>query len=122
MYLLLKTLSYIFQLLPRKFSLAVGRSLGTIIYYFYPRRKSIAIKNLSIAFPDLDLNKKNSLLKSCYRHYGMVLVDFFRLPKVKKNKDKIIVKIPSESIDLFNNNQLFVFYNHLKKIAKLLQP
>ena len=46
----------------------------------------------------VNINEKISLLRSCYRHYGMVLVDFFRLPKVRRYKDKIIVNIPSESI------------------------
>ena len=31
----------------------------------------------------------------------MVLIDFLRLPKVKREKDKIIVNIPSDSIQLF---------------------
>ena len=34
----------------------------------------------------------------------MVLVDFFRLPKVKREKDKIIVQIPPQSIELFKRN------------------
>jgi len=100
MYYLLSLLSMIFQFLPRKFALALGRSLGLFIYYVYPHRKSIAMKNLEIAFPAYDKKKKMLLLKSCYRHYGMVLVDFFRLPKVKRKKDKIIVNIPSKSIEL----------------------
>ena len=35
---------------------------------------------------------------------GMVLVDFFRLPKVKKNNDKCIVHIPEQSLKFFNNS------------------
>ena len=103
MYFILAFLSTFFQFLPRKFALAVGRYLGSFIYYVYPRRKSIAMKNLGIAFPEFERKKQMSLLKSCYQHYGMVLVDFFRLPKVKREKDKIIVNIPAKSIELMKN-------------------
>ena len=104
MYLFLTILSYIFQLLPRKFALLIGRCLGTLIYYIYPLRKSIAMKNIDIAFPEYDKKKKRSILRSCYRHFGMVLVDFFRLPKVKREKDKIIVHVPDKSIKLMKSN------------------
>ena len=100
MYTFLKIISWNFQILPRKLALFFGRMLGSFFYYFIPLRKSIAMKNLEIAFPDWDYNKKKSLLHSCYRHYGMVLADFFRLPKVKRKQDKIIVNIPFESIEL----------------------
>ncbi len=103
MYFTLSLLSKFFQFIPIKFALAVGRYLGSFIYYVYPRRKSIAMKNLEIAFPDYDRKKKMAILKSCYQHYGMVLVDFFRLPKVKRGKDKIIVNIPAKSIELMKN-------------------
>ena len=103
MYFTLSFLSKFFQFLPRKLALALGRYLGSFIYYVYPRRKSIAMKNLEIAFPEYDRKKKMAILKSCYRHYGMVLVDFFRLPKVKREKDKIIVNIPVKSIELMKN-------------------
>ena len=103
MYFTLSLLSKFFQFIPRKFALAVGRYLGSFIYYVYPLRKSIAMKNLEIAFPENDRKKNISLLKSCYQHYGMVLVDFFRLPKVKREKDKIIVNIPEKSIELMKS-------------------
>ena len=100
MYILLKIVSFAFQILPRKLALFIGRTLGSFFYYFIPLRISIAMKNLEIAFPNWNLDKRKSLLHSSYRHYGMVLMDFLRLPKVKRKKDKTIVNIPNESIEL----------------------
>ena len=100
MYIFLQIISCAFQLFPRELALLVGRTLGSFFYYFVPLRKSIAIKNLEIAFPDWNLDKRKSLLHSSYRHYGMVLVDFFRLPQVKRKQDKTIVKISTGSIKL----------------------
>jgi KDO2-lipid IV(A) lauroyltransferase len=78
--------------------------LGIFIYYIYPLRKSIALSNLDIAFPNYSQKKKMSILKACYRHYGMVLIDFFRLPKVKREKDKMIVDVSSPSIEFMISN------------------
>ena len=47
-----------------------------------------------------DLVEKKTVLHACYCHYGMVLVDFFLLPKFKRRVDKHLVKIPNESLDL----------------------
>ena len=104
MYFIFSLLSKFFQFLPRKITLAIGRLLGTLIYIIYPLRKSIALKNLEIAFPEYDKEKKMGILKSCYRHYGMVLVDFFRLPKINRKKDKIVVDVSANSIDLLKCN------------------
>ena len=105
MYLLLKIISFKFQIMPRKMALYFGRLLGSIIYYVIPLRKSVALKNINIAFPNWNTVEKKSLLHSCYRHNGMILVDFFRLPKVKRKNNTAIVNIPSESIKLFKQNQ-----------------
>ena len=103
MYFIFSLLSKFFQCLPRKFALAMGRCLGIFIYYLYPIRKAIAQKNLEIAFPEYDKKKKLLILKACYKHFGMVLVDFFRLPKIKRKKDKIIVNITPKSIDIMTS-------------------
>ena len=105
MYIFLKFVSWEFQLFPRKWSLFFGRLLGSFFYYFIPLRKSVALKNISIAFPDQSKSANNQLVKNCYRHYGMILADFFRLPKVKRENDTAIVNIPPESIELFKQNQ-----------------
>lgn len=101
MTIFLKLLSWKLQFIPRNLALLFGRCLGSFIYYFFPLRKSYAIKNLETAFPDWTIEQRKALLKDCYRHYGMVFVDFFRLPKVKREKDTRIVTIPPDSIELF---------------------
>ena len=105
MYIFLKFVSWKFQLFPRKWSLFFGRMLGLLFYYIIPLRKSVALKNISIAFPDQTKRENNQLVKDCYCHFGMILADFFRLPKVKREKNTSIVNIPPESIKLFKQNQ-----------------
>ena len=104
MHNLLTILSIFFQLLPRRIALALGRGLGIFIYHVYPLRKSIALNNLELAFPHYKLEKKISILKACYKHYGMVVVDFFRLPIIKRKLNKEIVTIPKNNIEFMKNN------------------
>ena len=93
----------IFQFFPRKFILIIGKFIGSFFYFFIPFRKAIAMKNLTLAFPLWDINKKKLVLYNCYKHYGMVLVDFLCLPNLnKKNKNMFTISLKSKNI--FNNN------------------
>ena len=78
----------------------IGRLLGIFFYFFIPIRKSVASQNLDIAFPKWTQKRKNHTLFLCYQHYGMVLVDFLCLPKVKKNNKVNFVNIPKDSLEL----------------------
>ena len=98
MYFILTLISLFFQLIPRRISLAFGRLIGKIIYHIYPVRKSIALSNLNIAFPNYSLNEKKYIIKKCYKHFGMVFVDFFCLPKYKRKQNNYIVHLDKKNI------------------------
>ena len=104
MYYFLTILSVFFQFLPRKLVLTLGRTFGIFIYHLYPLRKSIALSNLEIAFPKYNHKKRILILKNCYKHFGMVFVDFFRLPIIKRTSNKMIVRIPKENIEFMKKN------------------
>ena len=105
MYSLLKIISIILQFLSRKLTLFFGWIIGTLFYYFIPLRKSIAMIKINIAFPNLDIKERKMLLLSCYRHYGIVLTDFFRLPKVIQQKEKSLINISEDTLELLNSNK-----------------
>lgn len=91
MYYTLILISVLFTLIPRKIALSIGRGLGFLIYTIKPIRKQIAQKNLTLCFPHLNNDQREKIIKNCYKHFGMVLVDFFRLRSLnKKNIDKIL--------------------------------
>ena len=104
MYFFLKLLSRLFEFIPRNVALFFGRKMGSLFYYFIPIRKSVAIVNINLAFPNLNATQKKKLLHSTYKHFGMVLFDFLRLNQYKRNKNINLVNIPSESIKLFREN------------------
>ena len=104
MYIFLTLTSLFFQIIPRGIALLIGRMMGSFFYLFVPIRKTIAIKNLDIAFPKWSINKKKSILHLCYCHYGMIFIDFLRLPRYKRKKNHILVNIPKSSYNLLKKH------------------
>ncbi len=102
MTIFLKLASWKFQLLPRRLSLFFGRILGLFFYYFIPLRKSVALKNVSMAFPENSPSENNDLIKQCFRHFGMVLTEFLRMPALNSENINKIVEIDDESRQLLN--------------------
>ena len=78
--------------------------MGSFFYYFIPIRKSVAIVNINLAFPNLTISQKKKILYSTYQHFGMVLIDFLRLNLYKRKNNTALVNIPPESIKLFKEN------------------
>ena len=97
-HIILTMLSVIFSTLPRSISLSIGRQIGTLLYFF-PFRKDVAKKNIAIAFKHLTHSDRKNILFNCYKHYGMVLVDF----------------LCQQSIKEYNLDDYFVFQNDAKK-------
>ncbi len=79
-----QTISMCFCLIPRRFCLSIGRQIGNIAYIL-SIRKQVVEKNISIAFKNLSCNQRKSILLNCYRHFGMVLIDFLRQKKINEN-------------------------------------
>ena len=97
MNILLNIISLKFRILPRSVALFIGRLLGLFIYYCVPIRKRIAVQNIKIAFPEFSPSEVNHLLRKTCKHYGMVLVDFLRMPKLNENNIHNFVRLDSES-------------------------
>ena len=86
-YLFLNLVSIFFICLPRLISIRLGSTLGLLMYYIYPKRKSVVIKNLNIAFPNKNSNQLEKLIINLYKHYAIIITDFLRQKKI--NLDKI---------------------------------
>ena len=104
-YVIVVLISIIFNIIPRVFSLLLGKFLGLIIYYIFPVRKKVAIKNIKDNFSNLDSTKYNNLLKNTYAHFGMVLSDFMRQNFLNKQKINDLVNINSKTLEILNKNK-----------------
>jgi len=101
-----------------RLTILFGKILGWFIWRFYPHKKEIALLNLDIAFKNLSNSDKEIIVKKCYIHFSIVLIDFIRARYLNKHKLNKILDFDSESLKLlkdfsnpnfFPSNLLFVF-------------
>ena len=82
--------AYVFQSLPLRFALGVGRSLGGVVYGFDKRRR-VAYANLKRAFPQSSARERKRWTKESFQHLGMTAVEILRFPKLKKEDTERLV-------------------------------
>ena len=114
MYYILRFIAILLRLIPRRIGLQFGRLLGAIFYYLIPVRKKIAQKNISLAFPNLTESETKILIKNCYKHFGLVLVDFLRMPALNKKNIKKVFSFDDDSIELLKtHNGAIIMTGHI---------
>jgi len=103
-YLIILSISFFLNILPRSISLSIGRILGIFIYYFIPIRKKIALINIKDNLPELTNAEQLFILKNTYKHFGMILIDFLRSKKLNKKNINNLVSIDEETRNILNKN------------------
>ncbi len=101
----LKLKSRLFSTLPRFLSLFLGRGLGLFLYFIVPLRKRVALINLKVAFPEKTNYERKQILKKCYMHFGMLVSEFLRLPKLNKSNISNIIKLDFNTKKILDNNR-----------------
>jgi len=76
-WLLLKVLG----LLPRRWALWAGYVVGALAYWFWPKLRPVGQRNLELAFPELDQQERDRILKAAFRNLGRLLGEFSQFPK-----------------------------------------
>jgi Kdo2-lipid IVA lauroyltransferase/acyltransferase len=72
-YLIARSLLTIFGWLPLGAALFVGSELGRGSYYFSGRLRRTGLRNLELAFPELDQKERRRLLRGCFENLGRLL-------------------------------------------------
>lgn len=72
-YLIARSLLTVFGWLPLRTALFVGARLGRCAYYFSSRLRRTGLRNLELAFPDLDQSERGRLLRGCFENLGRLL-------------------------------------------------
>ncbi len=89
---LLKSLASLLRIMPRNMSLAIGETLGGLVYRLGIRRE-VTLENLSMAFPEWKSSKVDETAFRCYRHFGALLAEFARLPLLKPDNISNLVEV-----------------------------
>jgi KDO2-lipid IV(A) lauroyltransferase len=121
----------IFFLLFKIIGLKLSSDLGEIIgKYFGPlfRKKTIAKKNILIAFPDLNEKSINEMIERMWKNIGRIFGEYIHINKfsVIDQKKKKIVFTNKNNIEILNkNNKPIVFFSghfaNFELMAKCLQ-
>jgi KDO2-lipid IV(A) lauroyltransferase len=117
----------IFKIIGLKLSSNFGEIIGK---YFGPlfRKKTIAKKNILIAFPDLNENSINEMIERMWKNIGRIFGEYIHINKfsVIDQKKKKIVFTNKNNIEILNkNNKPIVFFSghfaNFELMAKCLQ-
>jgi len=91
-YILVRALGSTIRILPREFSLFLGRRLGDLLYYFDAKHKALAYANIKTALGSkLSPTQLNNITHKFYQAFGQNLIEIFFIPIVnKKYMDKYV--------------------------------
>src|ERR1700733_2177700 len=79
----MKFLESLILLPPRKLSLELGKTLGILSYYFFRKRRQLALANLNQALGDqYDNAQQKIIIKKLFEHLGINLIEFLRLSEI----------------------------------------
>lgn len=81
------------QAVPPPLRRFVFAGLSGLSYHFLSRRRSIALKNLELAFPEKSEAERVAIAKGVFRNLGIVASEFFDLPGLTEQNVGHIVRV-----------------------------
>lgn len=99
--LFIKPVLFFFQVIPERVSIALGKGLGLFMYYVVRYRRALVLDNLQQAFKgEKSRDEIHAIARKNFIHYGLYLVEFLRIPLLKKETlhSKIAIK-GKENVD-----------------------
>jgi len=116
-YFLTRFIGFLAKIIPLKLAHSIGDRLGDLFYYLIRIRKKVAYRNLKASFGEDKTDREiKQIIHQNYRHFGRVLMEFARLPLLKR--DSILDHIPVRNIGYFSelmgqNKGLIILSGHL---------
>ena len=94
-YHFLSILSRILSKLSLNDQVKFSQHLASIFYHYIPKRKNLALKNLSIAFPNHPAEWIEKTLKNCYKFLTFNFIQFLTFPQSTKN---VIIEVIGQDL------------------------
>ncbi len=80
-YLAVRTLVCVVQALPIRLALGLANPLSGLIHALDRRHREVAAENLRHAFPEKSTCEIERLVRECYRHFCLLLIEIILLPR-----------------------------------------
>ena len=89
----------VINLIPLKWRIFFFEGLGQFIYAFDDRHRRIALRGLTLAFPEKDPKERDEIARSAFRNLGRLAAEFFLLPGL--NEKNLAQYISFEGLENF---------------------
>lgn len=101
-YLLTRLVGFFAKLVPLRLAHFMGDRLGDLFFYVIRIRKNVALNNLLAAYGNEKTSRElKAIVHQNYRHFGRVLMEFARIPLLKRAT--IPDQIPIHNIQLMTD-------------------
>lgn len=116
-FLFVRLLEEVLNLIPDRAGLALGRFLGRVVYVLFPDRRAAAIENLSIAFgSERSREWIYRTARKSFEHVGLLAAEFFLIRRWSEEKmaDRIIVEgqLPYNLAMMPGNHGILLLNSH----------
>lgn len=95
LYLILKAAVPLFPLQLVRFS---AKATGAFFFYLIPVRKSTALSNLKLAFPEKNNKELSRIIKGCYRNVFTVIGEFLFMQRFSDERMKKVMRITNPEL------------------------
>jgi Kdo2-lipid IVA lauroyltransferase/acyltransferase len=89
---ILHALGGMMRILPRNSALFAGGLLGELVFRL-GIRVPVTTQNLTAAFPELSLPEIRRIARRCYRHFGVLMAEFSRIPLLQPALARELVEV-----------------------------
>jgi KDO2-lipid IV(A) lauroyltransferase len=74
----------ILRILPRPLAEGLAALLATLLRLAIPRYTRVALRNLELAFPEFDEERKRACVRGCFRNIARILVAVAKFPSIRR--------------------------------------
>ena len=94
------------EILPRKAAVSVAIALARLFYVITGGRKAVALKNLSIAFPEKTEAERLGLLKASFDNLGRVLGELSQFGKLTRSEIEKMIRFEFEEPEFADSPEI----------------
>jgi len=99
-YAVARSILFAIGILPRRLAVSLGIFVGRMGYLALGRLRKVGMRNLEIAFPEMDEAERVRLLKSCFDNLGRMLGEVSQFPRATPKKLERLVVFDFDPDDL----------------------
>jgi KDO2-lipid IV(A) lauroyltransferase len=78
--------------LPRGMARSAGAAIGEVAYYGLARLRRVGVRNLQLAFPEMNGPRREEILKQVYRNLGYLLAEFCLMPRYSRQQASRLIR------------------------------